>query len=221
MPQYIVNNWEYVTLTDSSVSGSNIVPTQVSGSVLSEIIDLSSKHTGLTALIVDGFDVDIYYATEGDTEFTLATPVLLTEHILTAFAGELCTSYDIAYIENLQTEVDYRHGEELNPSNLVGFARVDYSTVDDGTYTEAPILDGIFVEGNFIRIANSALMPAHTNMSIVYLPTIPVITGIGRYLLIKVIFKSIDSYLASITVDFKLNTFTNVMNGVPTFYRRV
>lgn len=221
MPQYTVNNWEYITLINASVSGSLVVPTAVSGSFLSEMIDLTSRHTGLTSITVDGFNVDVYYATDGDTGWTLAEPTLLTEHILTAFDGEICTAYDIAYIENLQTEVDYRHGEELNPSNLVGFAKVGYSTIDDGTYSEAPILDGIFVENNYIRLADKTLIPGRTNISIVYLPTIPVISGIHRYLLLKVIFKSIDAYVSSITVDFKLNTFNSVMSGVPTFYRRI
>jgi len=221
MPQYIVDDWEYVTLTSSEISGSLILPTAISGSVESEIIDLTSKHTGLTAIYVDAFDVDIYYITDTSTEWTLAEPTLLTEHILIPFGGQFCTQYDIAYLENLQTEVAYRQGEELNPSNLVGFARVGYSTIDDGTYTEAPILDGIFVENNYVRISNESLLPARTNISVVYKPTIPVLSGIGRYLVLKVIFKSMDSYLSSITVDFKLNTFINVMHGVPTFYRRI
>ena len=221
MPQYIVDDWEYVTLTSSEVSESLILPTAVSGSVESEIIDLTSKHAGLTALYVDGFDVDVYYATDDSTDWILAEPVLLTEHILIPFAGQFCTSYDIAFLENLQTEVAYRQGEELNQSNLVGFARVGYSTIDDGTYTESPILDGIFVENNYVKISNESLLPARTNISVVYKPTIPVLAGIGRYLILKVIFKSMDSYLSRITVDFKLNTFVNVMHGVPTFYRRV
>lgn len=221
MPNYVVDNWEYVTLTDSVVSGSLVVPTSISGSVESEIIDLTSKHTGLTAIYVDGFNIDIYYGTDDSSDWTLIEPTLLTEHILIPFDGQFCTSYNIAYIDNLQTEVDYRHGEKLNPSNLVGFARVGYSTIDDETYVEAPILDGIFISDNFVRISDASLLPARTNISIVYQPTIPVLTGVGRYLVLKVIFKSMDSYLSSITVDFKLNTFANVMHGVPTFYRRV
>ena len=221
MPNYVVNNWEYVTLTDASVSGSLIVPTAVSGSLISEYIDLTSRHVGDVALYIDGFDVDVYYATNYDTDWKLAEPIERTEYILTAFAGEFSTEFDIAYIENLQTEVAYRQGEELNPSNLVGFAKVGYSTIDDGTYTESPILDGIFVLNNFVRIADATLMPAHTNIAVQYTTTIPVLTDVQRHLIFKVIFKSMDAYLSSITVDFKLNTFTNVMAGVPTFYRRI
>ena len=221
MPEYTVNDWEYVTLTDSSVSGSLVVPTAVSGSLISEYIDLTSKHVGDVALYIDGFDLELYYATNYDTDWTLVEPALRTEYILTAFDGEFSTEYDIAYIDNLQTEVAYRQGAELNPSNLVGFAKVGYSTIDDGTYTEAPILDGIFVENNFVRIADPTLLPARTNIAITYKPMIPVLTDVQRHLILKAIFKSMDSYLSGITVDFKLNTFVNVMSGVPTFYRRI
>ena len=221
MPNYIVNNWEYGTLTDASVSGSLIVPTAISGSLVSETIDLTSKHTGLTALYVDGFNVDVYYATDNSDDWILADQDMLVEHILIPFGGQFCTAYDIAYLENLQTEVEYRKGAVLNASNLVGFARVGYSTIDDATYTESPILDGIFIEGNYVRIADSSLLPARTNISVVYKPTIPVLADVGRYLVLKVIFKSSDAYLSSITVDFKLNTFANVMMGIPTFYRRI
>lgn len=221
MPNYIVNNWEYVTLTDSSVSGSVIAPTSISGSCVSEYIDLTSKHVGDVAFYVDGFDVDLYYATNYDTDWKLATPTARTEYILTAFDGEFSTEFDIAYINNLQTEVAFRQGAELNPSNLIGFAKVDYSTIDDGTYTESPILDGIFIENNFVRIADPTLLPARTNIAITYIPRYPVVTDVQRHLIMKVIFKSMYSYLSSITVDFKLNTFVNVMSGVPTFYRRI
>lgn len=222
MPTYNVNNWDYCTLTDAEVYESMVIPSLANGTLVSEVIDLTPKHTGLTALYINGHDIDVYYITNYSTDWTLVQATPLTEHILTTFDGVFCTGYDINYIKNLQRETDYRKGEELPQSNVVGFAKIDQSIIGGSSTTNTnSLIDNIFIENNYVKIYNTSMLPARTNISIVYVPTYPVLDGIGRYLVLKVIFKSMDSYLIDITIDFKLNTQLNVLAGVPTFYRRI
>ena len=67
MPTYDVNNWDYCTLTDAEVYESMVIPSLANGTLVSEVIDLTPKHAGLTALYIDGHDIDVYYITNYST----------------------------------------------------------------------------------------------------------------------------------------------------------
>ena len=220
MPTHTIDDYNYWTLTDSTYISGSIYPDVVSGSVVTEVIDLTERHRDAVAVSYAGFDIDVYYMTDFSTDWVLCTTPQLTECILIPFAGEINTAYDIAYIENLQFESDYRAGEILNRSGQVGFAKVNYSTIYDGT-EETSILTNIFVEDNYIRIGDPSILPARSNITIVYTPRTLVLTDVSRYIIFKVIFKSFDSYLSSITIDFKLDTYHNMCKNMPVFYRRV
>lgn len=223
MPDYTFNDWEYVSLTNAAVNDTTafIYPSgSISGSVITDVLDLGQDHAGPTMITVNGLDLQVYYKTEDSTDWVLCDRLSRTEHILIPFEGEINTEFDIAFIENLQFERAYRQGEELNLDNLVGYARVDYSTVSMGEEADN-ILTGALVVGNHIKLATASDLPARSNISIVYIPKQFVFDDIGRYLQIKVIFKSFDSHLESIKVDFRYRTFENLKMGTPTFYRRI
>lgn len=221
MPMYTVNDWDYSLLTNvMETDGVLTTSGSISGSVITEIVAFGDNHAGPTMITIDGMDVDVYYMTDLSTDWILCTPTERTEYILTSFDGEIYTEFDIDYITNLQFEDAYRRGEVLTFGNEVGYARVNYSTISTGEEV-TNVLTGSLIQNNSIKLADVSLIPARSNIAIVYTPKNFVLDNIGNFLLLKVIFKSFDSYLAGINIEFRYNTYENILYNVPAFYRRI
>lgn len=234
-------DFQYCTLTDCSVSGSNIILTSpaVSGTIVSDIRNSTRRFETYGEIIpsittpINTSDI-VYYRTGYTSSYDedtwtdwieCITNQTLTEYSLTTYDTIALTNVDISAIIGVFIERLYREGITFLPTARIGVARIGTVRLGDDSPSEfsGDYAENAIIEDNKIYLTTD--LNDSENIAIRYSPVNHMIQNHLQYIqwktnLISTVSGS-TSVLTEMTIDYRLDYAKIISQTFPSIYRRI